>query len=419
MKKESLNPLENAQYQLKTACEELNLNKDIYNILKEPFRVTEFSILVRMDDGSNEIFKGYRSLHNDALGPGKGGIRFHQDVNLDEVKALSIWMSLKCAVANLPYGGSKGGVIVDPSKLSTGELERLSRGYIARNYKYIGEDLDIPAPDVNTNAQVMAWMLDEYSKLTGSLSLGAFTGKPLTMGGSKGRLEATGYGVALISQAVAKELDIDMKGATVAVQGFGNVGGSSVKWIQKRGGKTVAIAKRDFAIYNEDGIDYEDLSNFILKDRHLRNYPKARVISLDEFWSLKLDILIPAALENAINSENASLIRAKIIVEGANGPVTPDADMILEERGIVVVPDILANAGGVTVSYFEWAQNQYGYSWEEDEVLEKEELVLMNSFNDIWKFKEENNYSFRKASYMYSVKKIADNMINRGWVKKD
>lgn len=416
MKKESLNPLENAQYQLKIACEDLGLKKDIYNVLKEPFRVTEFSILMKMDDGTNKTFKGYRSLHNDVLGPGKGGIRFHQDVSLDEVKALSIWMSLKCAVANLPYGGAKGGVIVDPTKLSIGELERLSRGYIGRTYKYIGEDSDIPAPDVNTNAQVMAWMLDEHSKLTGSITLGAFTGKPLTLGGSEGRLEATGFGIALISKAVLEKLDMKIEGATVAVQGFGNVGGSTVKWVENRGAKTVAIAKRDFAIYNENGIDYEDLSKFIIKDRDMRNYPNAKVISLEEFWSLNVDILIPAALENAINTENAKMINARVIVEGANGPITPDADLILEEKEIIVVPDILANSGGVTVSYFEWAQNQYGYSWDEKEVLEKEELVLMNAFNDIWKFKEEKNCTFRKAAYMYSVKKLADSMENRGWI---
>lgn len=416
MIKENLNPFESAQYQLKVACEELGLEDSVYDVLKEPFRVTQFSILVKMDDNKTRIFKGYRSLHNDALGPGKGGIRFHQDVSVDEVKALSIWMSLKCAVANLPYGGGKGGVIVDPSKLSKGELERLARGYIGRTYKYIGEDSDIPAPDVNTNSQVMAWMLDEYNKLTGSISLGAITGKPLTLGGSKGRTEATGFGVALIGKAVLNELDINIRQATVAVQGFGNVGSYSAKWMQKHGSRVVSIAKKDFAIYNEDGIDYDEVSSFITKDRDLKNYSKAKTISLDEFWALNVDVLIPAALENAITAENAGAINASIIVEGANGPVTPEADKILEEKGITVVPDILANSGGVTVSYFEWAQNQYGYSWEEDEVLDKEELVLMNAFNDIWSFKEEKKCTFRNAAYMYSVKRIADAMKSRGWV---
>lgn len=416
MTKENLNPFESAQYQLKVACEQLELEDSIYNILKEPFRVTEVSILVRMDDGSIEVFKGYRSLHNDALGSGKGGIRFHPDVNIDEVKALSIWMSLKCAVANLPYGGAKGGVIVDPSKLSIGELERLSRGYIDRIHKYIGEDLDIPAPDVNTNAQVMAWMMDEYFKVTGNNSFGVITGKPLELGGSKGRGEATGFGVAVISKAVLKEMGIKINGATVAVQGFGNVGGFSAKWLQNQGAKVVSIAKKDFAIYNEDGIDYENVRDFLTKDRDLRNYTNAKVISLDEFWSLNVDLLVPAALENAVTAENAEKINAHVIVEGANGPVTPDADRILEEKGITVVPDILANSGGVTVSYFEWAQNQYGYYWDEDEVFEKEESVLMRAFNDIWKFKESRNSTFRKAAYMYSVKKIADSMKNRGWV---
>lgn len=416
MKKENLNPFESAQYQLKVACEYLKLEEHIYHILREPFRVMEFSILVKMDDGDYKVFKGYRSLHNDALGPGKGGIRFHPDVNVDEVKALSIWMSLKCAVANLPYGGAKGGITVDPSKLSNGELERLSRGYIGKIYKYIGEDLDIPAPDVNTNAQVMAWMLDEYCKLTGTVSIASITGKPLSLGGSKGRTEATGFGVALITKSILKESNIDIKGADIAIQGFGNVGSFSAKWMQRYGSKIVSIAKRDFALYNKNGIDFDDISEFMIKDKNLKNYPNAEIISLDKFWSLKVDVMIPAALENAITIENAEKINAQIVVEAANGPVTPDADKILEEKGVILVPDILANSGGVTVSYFEWAQNQYGSSWSEAEVFEKEELVLMKAFNDIWSFKLDNNCSFREAAYRYSVKKIADNMKKRGWV---
>lgn len=413
---ENLNPLKNAQYQLKFACDQLNLEKKVYGMLKEPFRVLEVTIPVKMDDGSFEFLKGYRSLHNDALGPGKGGIRFHPAVNMDEVKALSIWMSLKCAVANLPFGGAKGGVAVDPSKLSQDELERVSRGYIEKIYKNIGENIDIPAPDVGTNGQIMALMLDEYFKLTGDNSLGVITGKPLSLGGSNGRVEATGFGVSVISKAILNEIGININGATVAVQGFGNVGSFSVKWLQNRGAKVISIAKKDFAIYDENGIDYDDLSKFITKDRDMRNYPNAKVISLEEFWSLNVDILAPAALENAITEEIAQNVNSRVIVECANGPITLDADKTLEERGIIVVPDILANCGGVIVSYFEWAQNKYGGHWSEEEIFEKGELILMKAFNDIWTFRNEVKFTFREAAYMYAVKRIADAMKNRTWV---
>lgn len=416
MKNESLNPLKSAQDRLSFGCGMLELDESIYNILKEPKRVIEVSIPVKMDDGNIEVFKGYRAMHNDALGPAKGGIRFHPDVNLDEVKALSIFMSLKCAIANLPYGGSKGGVIVDPKKLSTNELERLSRGYIQAIYKYIGVDIDIPAPDVNTNGQIMAWMLDEYIKLTGNYSMGMITGKPLIWGGSKNRIEATGFGISVITKAILDEKGIDIKGATVALQGFGNVGSFSAKYLQEKGAKVVSIAKRDFAIYNESGFNYEDVRTFLVKDRDLRNYPNAKIITLDEFWALNVDVLVPAALENAITKKNADTINAKFIVEAANGPTSSDADQILEDKGIIVVPDILANSGGVTVSYFEWAQNQYGYYWNEDIILEREEDILINAFNDLWRFKESRNCTFRKAAYKHGIKRITEVMELRGWV---
>lgn len=415
MSKENLNPLKSVQERLKFACGMLELEDDVYDILKEPSRVIEVSIPVRMDSGKIKVFKGYRSMHSDALGPAKGGIRFHPDVNIDEVKALSIWMSLKCAIASLPYGGAKGGITVDPSELSIGELERLSRGYIRGLYKYLGEKIDIPAPDVNTNGQIMAWMVDEYITLTGNSSMGVITGKPLSFGGSKGRVEATGHGIAVITKAVLGEVGINIKDATAAVQGFGNVGSYSVKHLQKQGVKVVSIAKKDFAIYNEDGIDYDDVSEFIKKDRDLRNYPNAKVISLDEFWTLKVDVLVPAALENAITKESAGKINAHVIVEGANGPVTPGADKILEDKGIIVVPDILANSGGVTVSYFEWVQNQYGYYWSEEEVIEREEKILMEAFSDLWRFKQSRNCTFRKAAYKHGVKRITEVMKIRGW----
>lgn len=415
MKNTNSNSFRNAQLRLKAACDKLGYEDSIYQILKEPSRVIEISIPVKMDDGSLEVFKGYRVVHNDSLGPAKGGIRFHTDVDGDEIKALSIWMSLKCGIAGLPYGGAKGGITVDPTRLSQGELERLSRGYIDGIYKYIGERIDIPGPDVNTNAQIMAWMVDQYCKLTGTNSLGVITGKPVYWGGSQGRTEATGYGLSVICKTVLKKLGRDIKGSTVAIQGFGNVGGFSAKHLEKQGAKIVSIAKRGFAIYNEKGLYYDDIMDFLSKDKDLRNYPKAKVISIDEFWSLNVDIMLPAALGNVIDADIAEKIKATIVCEGANGPITPSGDEVLDRKGILVVPDVLANSGGVTVSYFEWVQNQYGYYWTEEEVFEKEESVLIRAFNDIWNFKEELNSTFREAAYMHSVRKMAEVMKTRGW----
>ncbi len=420
MSKEILNPLENAQKQVKDACDALGLEPAVYELLKEPKRIIEISIPVKMDDGSVKVFKGFRSMHSDAVGPGKGGIRFHPGVNADEVKALSIWMTFKCCVTGIPYGGGKGGIIVDPSTLSKGELERLSRGYIQGLYKYLGEKIDIPAPDVNTNGQIMAWMVDEYCKLTGSMNTGVITGKPVEWGGSLGRNEATGFGVAVVTREAAKKLGIDIKHATVAIQGFGNVGSFTVKNVQKLGAKIVALGEwarevGTYAIYNPDGLDYEDMAAWVKENKNLVNYPKAKMISLDEFWALEVDILIPAALENAITVENAGKIKAKLVAEAANGPITPEADEILEKNGVLVTPDILTNAGGVTVSYFEWVQNLYGYYWSEKEVEEKEEIAMVNAFNDLWKIKEEYNVSMRKSAYMHSVKKVATAMKLRGW----
>jgi len=417
---EVLNPLENAQKQVKSACEALGLEPAVYELLKEPMRVIEISIPVKMDDGSTNIFKGYRSLHNDAIGPGKGGIRFHPAVDMDEVKALSIWMTFKCCVTGIPYGGGKGGVTVDPQTLSTGELERLSRGYIRGLFKYLGEKIDIPAPDVNTNGQIMAWMTDEYIKLTGQNTMGVITGKPVEWGGSKGRNEATGIGVAIIAREAANKYNIELDGATVAIQGFGNVGSYTVKHVQNQGARIVAIAEWNreigtFAIYNENGLDFEDLAKYAKENKGLVNYPNSKMISLDEFWELEVDVLIPAAMENAITKDVAEKVKAKLICEAANGPVTTDADEVLNRRGIPVTPDILTNSGGVTVSYFEWVQNRYGYYWGEDEVMEKQEKAMINAFNDIWKIIEEHDVSFRKATYMHSVKKVADVMKLRGW----
>lgn len=415
MVKDNLNPFENAQFQLRQACEKLNMVPDVYEILKEPLRVLEVSIPVKMDNGTIKVFKGFRSQHNDAVGPTKGGIRFHPNVTRDEVKALSLWMTFKCSVTGIPYGGGKGGIIVDPSTLSEGELERLSRGYIDAIHKLIGEKVDVPAPDVNTNGKIMAWMVDEYCKLTGHNAIGVITGKPLELGGSLGRNAATGFGVAVVVREACRKLNIDIKNSTMAIQGFGNVGSFTAMNIDKLGGKIVAIAEWNGIIYNEKGINIKELLAYHKANRSIIGFPGASQISSTEFWSLPVDVLIPAALENVITTENAGLIKAKVVTEAANGPTTPEADKILEEKGILLIPDILANAGGVTVSYFEWVQNLYGYYWSEEEVENKEEIAMVNAFNSLWKIKEEYNVSMRNSAYMHSVKRVAEVMKARGW----
>ncbi len=420
MSKENLNPFKNAQKMVKAACDKLNMEPSVYEILKQPLRVLEVSIPVKMDDGSTKVFKGFRSQHNDAVGPTKGGIRFHPNVTIDEVKALSIWMTFKCSVTGIPYGGGKGGIIVDPSTLSIGELERLSRGYIDAIHKLIGEKVDVPAPDVNTNGQIMAWMVDEYNKLKGHSEIGVITGKPLEFGGSKGRTAATGFGVAVTAREAAKKIGIDMKNSTLAVQGFGNVGRFTCLNIDKLGGTIVAIlewCKEEgvYAIYNKDGLNINKMVEYVEEHGNLVNYPEAQKISIDEFWKLNVDILIPAALENAITAQNADLINAKLVCEAANGPITPEADDILNNKGILVTPDILTNAGGVTVSYFEWVQNLYGYYWDEEDVEAKEERAMVEAFNAIWNIKSEYNVSMRNAAYMHSIKRVAGAMKIRGW----
>lgn len=420
MSGKDVNVFEMAQSQVKNACDKLGMEPAVYELLKEPMRVIEVSIPVKMDDGSIKTFKGFRSQHNDAVGPTKGGIRFHQNVSRDEVKALSIWMTFKCSVTGIPYGGGKGGIIVDPSTLSQGELERLSRGYIDGIYKLIGEKVDVPAPDVNTNGQIMSWMVDEYNKLTGQSSIGVITGKPVEFGGSLGRTAATGFGVAVTAREAAAKLGIDMKKAKIAVQGIGNVGSYTVLNCEKLGGTVVAMAEwckseGSYAIYNENGLDGQAMLDYMKEHGNLLNFPGAKRISLEEFWASDVDIVIPAALENSITKEVAESIKAKLVCEVANGPTTPEADEVFAERGIVLTPDILTNAGGVTVSYFEWVQNLYGYYWSEEEVEQKEEIAMVKAFESIWKIKEEYNVTMREAAYMHSIKKVAEAMKLRGW----
>ncbi|MDU5913897.1 MAG: Glu/Leu/Phe/Val dehydrogenase [Anaerococcus vaginalis] len=420
---DTLNPLESAQLQIKKACKKLNLNPAVYEILKEPQRVIEISIPVKMDDGSLKVFKGYRSAHNHALGPSKGGVRFHQNVNLEEVKALSTWMSLKAGLLAIPYGGGKGGIAVDPKKLSEREIESLSRGYIRGLYKYLGERIDIPAPDVNTNGQIMSYFVDEYIKLNGDKEdLGTFTGKPLILGGSLGRNEATGYGVVIATKYAAKKLGIDLKNAEIGLQGFGNVGSFTLKYLQDEGAKVKYLSIRDeseecgrSALYSEDGFDYESLQKYRDENKSLVGYPKAKKISDQEFWTKKFDILIPAALENIITEKIAQNLDVKLIAEGANGPTTPEADAILKEKNVEIIPDILANSGGVLVSYYEWVQNQYGSYWTKEEVQEKQEKDMLKAIEGIFAIKDQYKTDIREAAYMFAIKRIAEAMKLRGW----
>lgn len=417
---ENLNPLKSAQTQVLKACEALKLDSDVYQLLKQPQRLVEVSIPVKMDSGKIKVFKGYRSLHNDAIGPGKGGIRLHPDVNAEEVKALSMWMTFKCGVMGVPFGGAKGGIAVDPSELSSAELQRLARGYISKLHKYLGEKIDIPAPDVGSNSQVMAWMVDEYIKITGENSLGVITGMPEVWSGSLGRTQATGLGVSIIAKQALNKLDIDITKSTVAVHGFGNVGSYTVKFLTKFKSKVVAIGDRDkdygaFAIYNKNGFNYKELEQYKKTHASLLNFPNKELISTSEFWSLDVDVMIPAAFENTITAKEAKLINAKLVCEGANGPITSEAEKILETKDIVVVPDILCNAGGVLVSYFEWVQNRYGYYWQLKEVESKQELEMIKAFNDVFDLSVEYGVSLRDAAYMLSVKKVSEVMKLRGW----
>lgn len=416
MSNENLNPLLGAQQRVKSACDKLGLPAEVYEILKNPMRTLEVQIPVKMDDGTIRTFTGYRAQHNTAIGPSKGGVRFHPAVSKDEVSALSIWMTFKCAVTGIPYGGGKGGIIVDPKELSTGELERLCRGYVDAIYPILGEKKDVPAPDVNTNGQIMSWMIDEYIKLSGEESFGTFTGKPVELNGSLGRTKATGLGISIvIAQALAK-MGKSMNGAKIAIQGFGNVGSFTAKCSFDMGAKIIAIAEWNTILFNENGLDINALMAYKNDNKgSIKDFPGATEISAEQFWGLDVDVLAPCAMENTINKETAPLIKTKLVVEGANGPTTIEGEKVLLDAGVTVVPDILANAGGVTVSYFEWVQNRYGYYWSEAEVEKKEDQAMKSAFDAIWKIKEEYNVSMREAAYMHSIKRVAAAMKLRGW----
>ncbi|MDF2606330.1 MAG: gudB [Bacillales bacterium] len=407
--------LTSTQIVIKDALQKLGYPEEMYDLLKEPLRMLTVKIPIRMDDGKVKIFTGFRAQHNDAVGPTKGGIRFHPSVTENEVKALSIWMSLKCGIVDLPYGGGKGGIICDPREMSFRELERLSRGYVRAISQFVGPTKDIPAPDVFTNSQIMAWMMDEYSRIDEFNSPGFITGKPLVLGGSHGRETATAKGVTICIKEAAKKKGIVLEGASVVVQGFGNAGSFLAKFMHDAGAKVTAISDAYGALYNPDGLDIDYLldrrDSFGTVTKLFKN-----TISNKELLELECDILVPAAIENQITASNAHNIKASIVVEAANGPTTLEATKILTERGILLVPDVLASSGGVTVSYFEWVQNNQGYYWTEEEVEEKLEKVMIKSFNNIYETAHNRKIDMRLAAYMVGVRKMAEASRFRGWI---
>ncbi|MEK4537974.1 Glu/Leu/Phe/Val dehydrogenase [Peribacillus sp. FSL K6-1552] len=414
-KKETASLLESTQVVIKEALGKLGYSEEVFELLKEPLRMLTVRIPIKMDDNSTKIFTGYRAQHNDAVGPTKGGIRFHPEVDEEEVKALSMWMSLKCGIVNLPYGGGKGGIICDPRQMSMGELERLSRGYVRAISQIVGPTKDIPAPDVYTNSQIMAWMMDEYSRIREHDSPGFITGKPLVLGGSHGREKATAQGVTICIEEAAKRKGIELKGARIIVQGFGNAGSFLAKFMHDAGAKVIGISDAYGAIYNPDGLDID----YLLDKRDSFGTVTTlfeNKITNQELLEQDCDILVPAAISNQITKENAHLIKAQIVVEAANGPTTLEATKILTERNVLLVPDVLASSGGVTVSYFEWVQNNQGYYWEDEEVQRKLKELLVNSFNQIYDMAETRKVNMRLAAYMVGVRKMAEASIFRGWV---
>ncbi len=387
----------------------LGLERGIWNILSHPKRQIVVSCPVLMDSGEIHVFTGYRVQYNVALGPAKGGIRYHPGVTLDEVTALAAWMTWKCALANIPFGGGKGGITCDPNRLSRRELEALTRRYVAEIIDAIGPEKDIPAPDVNTNEQVMAWVMDTYSMHAGHTTTGIVTGKPLELGGSRGRREATGRGVMIVTREALKHLGRDLKEATVAVQGFGNVGSISAELIAQQGAKIVAVSDWKGGVYNSRGLDVPELIQFVRgnPERTVAGFPGGEALSSEQFWKLDVDVLVPAALENQITIANVGDIRAKVIVEGANGPTTPDADRVLRDRNVLVIPDILANGGGVTVSYFEWVQDRHGYFWSEREVNERLETKMCEAFQATLQTALQYRVDMRTAAYMVAINRVA------------
>lgn len=413
--KDKENPFEAMMSRFHVASQLLGLEEEIYNVLKSPARQVIVALPITMDDGSIRVFEGYRVVHSNILGPSKGGIRYDPQVHLDEVKALAAWMTWKCAVVDIPYGGAKGGIACNPRVMSAGEIERLTRAYTGAMIDIFGPDRDIPAPDMGTGPREMAWLMDEYSKTRGMTVNAVVTGKPLVLGGSLGRPEATGRGVMVSTMAAMEKMKINPYKATCAVQGFGNVGSWAARLLAERGLIVQAISDISGAYFNQAGIDIEAAISYSAQNKNsLEGFTGAEKINADDLITLPVDVLVPAATEDVITATNAPDIKAKLIVEGANGPTSSKADSIINEKGIVVVPDILANAGGVTVSYFEWVQNRLGYKWEAERVSRRSDRIMKDAFNTVYKTSVDYKVSMRIAAYMVAIDKVAKTYKYRG-----
>jgi glutamate dehydrogenase (NAD(P)+) len=399
-------PLATAKAQLAGAVEILGYNEGLHGMLATPRREMNVAVPLRRDDGEIELFTGYRVQHNLSRGPGKGGVRYHPDVTLEEVMALSAWMTVKTAAVNLPYGGAKGGIRVDPKKLSMKELERMTRRYTSEIGIIIGPQRDIPAPDVNTNGQIMAWMMDTYSMNTGSTATGVVTGKPIHLGGSLGRVKATGRGVFVTGREAARRINLNLDGARVAVQGMGNVGSSAAELFVQAGAKLVAVQDHTGTLANPNGFDMADTMEVLKRDGGIANYKNAERIDNEAFWDVDCDILIPAALEGQITAARANRLKAKLVLEGANGPTLPDADDVMHDRGILVVPDVICNAGGVTVSYFEWVQDFSSFFWSEDEINVRLDKIMVDALRHIWDTSEKHKITLRTATFAVACERI-------------
>ncbi len=402
------NPFEAMMSRFDYAAEKLNLDGGLYKILRHPEKQITVSIPVPRDNGELEVYTGYRVLYNTSRGPAKGGIRFDLNVSLDEVTALAAWMTWKCAVVNIPFGGAKGGVICDPAEMSAMEIERLTRRYTSSIIEVLGPDSDVPAPDVNTNERVMAWIMDTYSMHKRHTVTSVVTGKPISLGGSLGRREATGRGCMFVTREALRRHDIPIEGARIAVQGFGNVGSVAARLLQAQGARIVAISDKSGGIYNDKGLDLDAAQEHIRAKRLLAGFPGGEAVTNEDLLKLPCEVLLPAALENVITSKNARDIQARIICEGANGPTTANADRILDEKGVFVIPDILANAGGVTVSYFEWVQDRGGYFWDEETVNSRLERIMVQAFDEVTAMADKYQTSNRIGAYMLAIERVAE-----------
>ena len=401
------NPFEAMMSRFDFAAQKLNLEPGLYKILRHPEKQIIVSVPVLRDNGDVDVYTGYRVLYNTSRGPAKGGIRFDLQVTLDEVKALAAWMTWKCAVVNLPFGGAKGGVVCDPSTMSNAELEKLTRRYTSAIIDTLGPDSDVPAPDVNTNERVMAWVMDTYSMHKRHTVTAVVTGKPVEMGGSLGRREATGRGCMIVTREALKTLQMPLKGTKVVIQGFGNVGSIAAQLMEREGMTIVAVSDKSGGVYNPEGLKVDALLAHVKQNKFLKGFPGAKAVTNEEILELPCDVLVPAALENVITAKNAAEIKARIVCEGANGPTTPGADKILNEKGVFVIPDILANAGGVTVSYFEWVQDRGGYFWDEETVNNRLEKIMMRSFEEVTTMARKHNLDNRIGAYMLAIERVA------------